>query len=201
MSCARHGFKLRSAIFMAFALLCSPLAAQTFVRITAASNPIAVDAGDANYNGSSWVDYDNDGKLDLFVNRGKLYHNEGNGVFTRVTNHGIGAGLQQGLGSGNSWADIDNDGDLDCFYSGLRSKLYRNEGNGAFTAMNIGDIGSSFETRGWSCAWADYDNDGFVDLVITHPAGFTGASTSNHLFHNEGGARFTRVTESDVGRL
>lgn len=198
MSCARHGFKLRSAIFMAFALLCSPLAAQTFVRITAASNPIAVDAGDANYNGSSWVDYDNDGKLDLFVNRGKLYHNEGNGVFTRVTNHGIGAGLQQGLGSGNSWADIDNDGDLDCFYSGLRSKLYRNEGNGAFTAMNIGDIGSSFETRGWSCAWADYDNDGFVDLVITHPAGFTGASTSNHLFHNEGGARFTRVTESDV---
>ncbi len=175
-----------------------PLVAQTFVRVTEASNPIAVDLGDQSYNGSSWVDYDSDGKLDLFVNRGKLYHNEGNGVFTRIVNHGIGAGLLQGLGSGNSWADIDNDGDLDCFYSGARSKLYCNEGNGVFTAINVGDIGSSVDTRGWSSAWADYDNDGFVDLVITHPAAFVGTPTTNHLFRNEGGARFTRVTNSDV---
>ncbi len=187
---------LTSAVVLTF--LQNDLSAQTFIRVTDPNNPIAVDQGDASYTGSSWVDYDNDGRLDLFVNRGKLYHNEGNGNFTRVANHGIGAGLQQGLGSGNSWADIDNDGDLDCFYSGARSKLYRNDGNGIFTAIDAGEIGSSFDTRGWSCAWADYDNDGFVDLVITHPAGFIGAATTNHLFHNDGAGRFTRVTNSDV---
>jgi len=192
---------IRNVLFASAAVLTlsqSELSAQNFVRVTDPNNPIAVDQGDNGYAGSSWVDYDNDGNLDLFVNRGKLYHNEGNGNFTRVANHGIGANLTQGLGSGNSWADFDNDGDLDCYYSGARSKLYRNDGNGVFTTIDAGDIGSAFETRGWSCAWADYDNDGFVDLMITHPANFVGIPTTNHLFHNEGAGRFTRVTNSDV---
>ncbi len=192
---------LRTALLASAAVFLfsqSHLSAQNFVRVTDPNNPIAVDLGDNGYAGASWVDYDNDGLLDLFVNRGKLYHNEGNGNFTRVANHGIGANLTQGLGSGNSWADFDNDGDLDCYYSGARSKLYRNDGNGVFTAIDVGDIGSAFETRGWSCAWADYDNDGFVDLMITHPANFVGIPTTNHLFHNEGAGRFTRVTNSEV---
>jgi len=193
----RNGNTLLASAVVLF-LLQSNLSAQNFVRVTDPNNPIAVDQGDPGYDGSSWIDYDNDGLLDLFVNRGKLYHNEGNGNFTRVANHGIGANLIHGLGSGNSWADFDNDGDLDCFFSGARSKLYRNDGTGVFTSIDVGDIGSGFETRGWSCAWADYDNDGFVDLMITHPANFVGIPTTNHLFHSEGAGRFTRVTNSDV---
>jgi hypothetical protein len=38
------------------------------------------------------------------------------------------------------------------------------------TPIDAGDIGASFDTRGWACARTDYDNAGFVDLLITHPA-------------------------------
>lgn len=192
----RHGTQLLAVLLT---IVCThPVWSQNFVRLTDPANPIAVDQGANGYNGCSWIDFDNDGDLDLFANRDKLYRNEGNGQFTRVNDHGIGAGLVRGLGSGTSWADYDNDGDLDCFFSDARSVLYRNEGNGRFTAVTAGEIGKAFENRGWSCAWSDYDNDGWVDLVITHPANFVGAPLTNHLFRNQGAGIFSRITGSEV---
>ncbi|MBI5197306.1 MAG: CRTAC1 family protein, partial [Nitrospirae bacterium] len=81
----------------------------------------------------SWVDYDNDGSLDLFItstypNRNSfLYRGNGNGFFEDVTYL---AGVRVGDGWGNAFADMDNDGDLDLVaVAGGKALLFRNEGN------------------------------------------------------------------------
>ena len=99
----------------------------TFTRIT--EGPAVTDVG--NSHGCSWVDYDNDGDLDLYVsNDQKLYDNDGNGNFTSNTLEII---TQTNDGAyGHSWADYDNDGDLDLFvatHSSNESKFYKNLGN------------------------------------------------------------------------
>ena len=175
--------------------------AQSFVKVTSPQNAFVTEIGPNNYTGASWIDYDNDGDLDLFVNNDRLYRNEGGDVFTRV---------QTGLGSttlitgnGNSWADYDNDGDLDVLIVNAEARLYRNEGGGSFTRVTDGDIASGTAGRGWAAAWADFNNDGYVDLAITHPAGFVppiNNPTSNHLFVNDGPPNYTlsRVTDTPI---
>ncbi|MGH7594781.1 MAG: FG-GAP-like repeat-containing protein [bacterium] len=177
---------------------------QTFTRITDASNPIIADGGPLEYSGASWVDFDNDNDLDLFVNNDKLYRNDGNGVFVKLaTTLGNGQPIiaNQIIGNGNSWADYDNDGDLDCFISSATSFLYRNDGNSIFTKITSGAIGNGSANRGWACAWADYNNDGYVDLAITHPANFVaGGATPNHLLRNDGPPNytFTKITTGPI---
>jgi len=167
--------------------------AQTFTRITDATNPIVSDTGPGGYTGASWVDFDGDGDLDLFVGNSKLYRNDGNETFVKVTSS-LGSGQGVVTGNGNSWADYDNDGDLDVYISSARSFLYRNDGGGNFTQITDGEIGDGFANRGWSCSWADFNNDGYVDLAITHPAGFVSPAnnpTLNHVYVNEGPPNFT----------
>ena len=60
----------------------------TLMRVTNPSNPIVADGGQAGYAGASWVDYDNDGDADLFVNNDRLYRNDGAGQFTKITRIG-----------------------------------------------------------------------------------------------------------------
>ena len=180
-------------IMMIVLLASGSMFSQHFTRITDPNNPIVNESASSpgGYIGSSWVDYDGDGDIDLFVNNNLLYRNEGGGQFTKITDSGLGSGqISGGYGHGQSWADFDNDGDIDCYIAGPNSFLYVNNGDGSFTQVTAGDIGDGFANRGWTAAWADFDNDSFVDLVITHPAGgFVpgGIAIPSLFYHNQSG--------------
>jgi len=136
--------------------------------------------------GVALFDYDNDGRLDIFLVNGapladptpkgtipqktdsrywnRLYHQKSDGTFEDVTEK---AGLQgAGYGMGVAIGDYDNDGFEDLYvtaYGG--NKLYHNNGDGTFTDVTekAGVGGSGWST---SAAWVDLDNDGFLDLVV-----------------------------------
>lgn len=131
-------------------------------------------------SGLAWGDYDNDGYPDLYVvNQAgafgsgclkgpgdRLYHNNGNGTFTDVTES---AGLEYvHFGMGAFWGDYDNDGLLDLFVTGADgTKLYHNEGNGHFRDVTRA---SGVYDPLWSSSaiWVDFDNDGWLDLYVLH---------------------------------
>ena len=135
---------------------------------------------EANGTGVAFVDYDNDGSLDVFLVNGsrfervpdgpeptsRLYHNERNGRFIDVS--GSAGVARSGWGSGVCAGDYDNDGFIDLYvtYWGPNS-LYRNLGNGRFAdvAAPSGVAGPPLE---WSsgCTWLDYDRDGHLDLFV-----------------------------------
>ena len=146
--------------------------------------------------GVAWGDYDNDGFPDVFVantasepETNELYHNNGNGTFTRVTAGSI--VNDQSYSIAAAWGDYDNDGWLDLFV-GTRtldnaapqeSFLYHNNGDGTFTRVSSGPIAEYVGSAG-GCAWGDYDNDGFLDLYVsTLPVAI---EVPNALFHNTG---------------
>jgi len=136
--------------------------------------------------GVALFDYDNDGRLDLFLVNGapvsdptpkgtiprktgpeywdRLYHQKPDGTFEDVTEK---AGLQGvGYGMGVAVGDYDNDGYEDLYvtaYGG--NKLYHNNGDGTFTDVTekAGVGGSGWST---SAAWVDLDGDGLLDLMV-----------------------------------
>ena len=127
--------------------------------------------------GLAWLDYDNDGWMDLYaVQSGpfppsgspraqdRLYRNNGNGTFTDVTAK---AGLKDtAYGMGAVAADYDNDGFVDLYVTNHGTNiLYRNNGDGTFTdaTKNAGVSSSGWST---SAAFADFDGDGFLDLFV-----------------------------------
>jgi hypothetical protein len=163
-----------------------------------ASGPWVNDLGD--FRSATWIDYDNDGNLDLSIvsagNHNFLYHNLGNGTFSKVTTNAIYNDVLY-HSDGASWADYDGDGFIDFFVAnsgGERNFLYHNNGNDTFTKITSGaivnDIGDSL-----SCAWADYDNDGKPDLFVSNFFGPT-----NFLYHNIDGQTFVRATGA-VGNI
>jgi hypothetical protein len=162
----------------------------TFTRIVA--GPIVNGTGYTQ--GCTWIDYDNDGFPDLFVSRYQavnlLFHNNGDGTFTKLTSAPM--ALEGGSALGFCWGDYDNDGLPDLFVAngGTNNWLYHNNGNGAFMKTNspTGDDSGSFQTVNW----IDYDNDGWLDLFATSVL----SGTRCRLYHNNADGTFTRVTES-----
>lgn len=103
----------------------------TFTKIT---NLNITKTGNGATHGTSWVDVDNDGDLDLYFvanNKTKvLYINEGNSVFTKKTTELLNS--SKGSCYGHSWSDFDKDGDMDVFVTTLNNEpnsLYTNNGN------------------------------------------------------------------------
>src|SRR6185312_5168562 len=128
--------------------------------------------------GVAVIDYNGDGKPDLFfvngrdwhpkANRttGALYRNNGNGTFTDVTR---GSGLDISIyGIGASVADYDNDGKQDLYVTAIDGDhLFHNEGNGKFHDVTQA-AGIDNKSFGTSSAWVDYDRDGKVDLFVAN---------------------------------
>jgi hypothetical protein len=130
--------------------------------------------------GCAFLDYDNDGWMDIFILSGtkmegnpkgatnRLYKNNRNGTFTDVTDH---AGLHDvGWASGVCVGDYNNDGfeDLFCTYFG-QNKLYRNNGDGTFTDVTQ-DAGlwNDSPRFGAGCTFLDYNRDGNLDLFVSN---------------------------------
>jgi hypothetical protein len=172
---------------------------------TPTNNALVADL--ASSSGCAWGDYDNDGKIDLFVCGGgastpkpnRLYHNNGDGTFTRMTDPGIGSILTDvGICKNAAWGDFDNDGFLDLFVSNGAGNnfLYHNNGDGTFSRVLTGPVATETGHNFCSGAWGDYDNDGFLDLYVTDE-GISGIVPTivNSLYHNNGDGTFTKITE------
>ena len=148
------------------------------------NDPIVRDVSPGQ--GTSWGDYDNDGFLDLFVanplNGAKnfLYHNNGDGSFTKITNGTVANDI--GNSSSGAWGDYDNDGFLDLFVANRSGFdfLYHNNGDGTFTRMTNSVLARD-PAASFSAAWGDYDNNGFLDLFVTRIQTYNSA-----LYHNAG---------------
>lgn len=128
--------------------------------------------------GSAFIDYDNDGWLDIFLVNGSqldgrstatnhLHRNRRDGTFEDVTAR---AGLaRSGWGQGVCAGDFDNDGDTDLFvtYWG-HNVLYRNQ-RGVFTDVTeAAGLNTDRVRWGSGCAFLDYDRDGLLDLFISN---------------------------------
>ena len=183
--------------------------------------------------GVAMFDYDNDGWMDIyFVNslsidlaksggksKSMLYHNNGDGTFTDVTDKaGIG---HVGWGMGAAVGDYNNDGFDDLYVTCLNGNhLYKNNGDGTFTDVTK-TAGVSDGRWSAGAAFVDYDNDGKLDLFVANyveydlnhlpefgkdktclykgiavqcgPRGMKGSGDS--LFHNNGDGTFTEVSK------
>ena len=139
--------------------------------------------------GAAFIDYDNDGWLDIFLVNGtrfqpdwpagqapthRLYKNNRDGTFTDVT---VKAGLAHtGWGQGVCAGDYDNDGWVDLYVTHWgNNALYHNNGNGTFTdvAVKAGvTTGGKFRRWNTGCAFVDYDRDGNLDLFVANYINF-----------------------------
>jgi hypothetical protein len=192
--------------------------AGVFKEVALASGvSVAADGRPRAGMGTDFGDYDNDGRLDLFVTNHELethtlFRNLGRGLFAETTTEsGVGVETLPYVGFGTQFFDYDNDGDLDLavvnghvmndsghFRRGSkeaqRKLLFRNEGGGRFREVGrTSGTGFSTEAVGRTLAVADIDNDGALDLLVTNNGG------SAELLRNDGGSGNNAVLLKLVG--
>ena len=148
------------------------------------------------------TDFNNDGRLDLFISRGAWFHffampqtllrNNGDGTFSDASQQ---SGLGLSVNSTSSrWADYDNDGWLDVFIvcEAQSNRLYRNRGDGTLS-KNVTEHAAVQQDGVLFCKgadWIDYDNDDYPDLFVNNMRG------DARLYHNNRNGTFTDVTQS-----
>lgn len=142
---------------------------------------------------TSWVDFDRDGDMDLFV----AFRDAPNALFRNDGTRFVEVGQQVGIGDpkrktvGAVWFDFDQDGDLDLYVAGqdgTLNGLFRNEGS---TFVDVAgqlrlDAAGHPRTGSNGPSVADYDNDGDFDLFVANYG-------PNLLFRNDGAGTFTEV--------
>src|SRR5207237_1272178 len=184
----------------------------SFTDVTEAAGLATAGAG--NYGmGVAVGDYDNDGFADLFVTsygKNVLYHNNGDGTFTDVTEKAGVAGGGWSVSAG--FFDYDNDGHLDLFvtrymewdtkhsktcggawrtycppveFPATTNLLYRNRGDGTFEDVSQKSGIAAKKGRALGVAFADCDDDGFMDIFVANDG------MQQYLFHNNGNRTFT----------
>ena len=199
----------------------------------------ARNAPETMAGGVAVFDYNGDGRPDVFFTNGaniatlkkdspkyknRLFRNDGNGVFTDVTDSAglAGSGYDVGVAVG----DYDNDGHLDLFVAGVHhSTLYHNNGKGAFTDVTVKSGLDAHLNRPdpeygplWAeaAAWVDVNNDGLLDLFVLNYLQWEYSTTPlcassnfvdycspkfykgqpNQLFLNKGDGTFENVSEA-----
>lgn len=162
----------------------------------------------------SFIDYDNDLDLDLYVVNDKavnpvgnvLWRNDGRGChgwcWTDVSEQANADAVVHGMGLASG--DYDNDGDIDLYFSNMvrRMVLLQNQGDGTYLDMTR-VAGVDYLTRysvGWGTAFFDYDNDGWLDLYLASTGlspvyGIAGMHYEypDMLYHNNRDGTFTSV--------
>jgi hypothetical protein len=185
----------------------------TFEEVAARAG---VQGKEQHCKGAAWIDYDNDGYPDLFVNyigsTAQLFHNNRNGTFTDVTEAMGITGPMRGF---SCWAfDYDNDGWLDifatCYQAALVdvvgdmlgrprqpgtdvTRLYRNRGGKQFQDVSHeAGVDKAFGTMGSN--FGDFDNDGYLDFYLGTGTPDMSMLVPNRMFKNVGGRRFGEIT-------
>ena len=174
-----------------------PLPAETgmgFVDVTAAAGIDFVHSfGDQKFSnlveavgsGAAWLDYDRDGRLDLYIATGKynavvskgeaapgkplnrLFHNRGDGTFEDVTEQAR-VGCPACYSMGVAVGDYDNDGDPDIYVANFGANtLFRNRGDGTFEDVSA-KAGVADPRCTAAATWLDYDRDGYLDLYVAN---------------------------------
>lgn len=175
--------------------------------------------------GAAWGDYDNDGRIDLYVSLdgepNLLYHNEGpqEGGGWSFREVAAAAGVSEPLFSFSTWFwDYDHDGWEDIFVAdygqpemgrtteyvagllglpteGDHPHLYHNNGDGSFREVGA-DIGLSKPTFTMGSNFGDLDNDGWLDFYLATGDPQFESLIPNRMYRNDGGQRFQEVTAS-----
>lgn len=163
-------------------------------------------------SGISFVDYDQDSRLDIYMAnaaakgaKGALYRNRGDGTFEETTS---GSGLEfSGRTMQAIWGDYDNDGFPDPYLINYGpNRLYHNEGDGTFKDVTA-ETGVGDSAWGLGGAYVDCDHDGDLDIFVANfmrvikeqispgifPEDFGGAG--NVLYRNNGNGTFIDVSE------
>lgn len=168
--------------------------AQDFTKVANGSH--VTDGGFSFY--AAWMDYDADGDNDIYIcnwengpgQHNFLYRNDGNHVFTRVTDIAI---AQEGGSLSMGFGDFDNDGYADVFLAnpgtggqGQKNSLYINDGAGNFLKITTGPLCNLEETTTWANV-VDFNNDGLLDIFYANHNPPSGPVTyENRLFKNDG---------------